>query len=231
MKQMRGIGRLFSTTDRGIGSCPRLPLLQGIFAILFLLLWTGPAASASGAERLEDYLKGLRTLSSRFAQVTLSADGGRMVESKGTLYLKRPGKFRWEYDSPVQQLIIADGKRVWLHDLELDQVSHQGQGKALNGTPAQLLASEEPIDRHFKVSPWDGGDEREWVELQPRKADTQVTKIRIGFIGKRLDTLLMEDSFGQLTRFTFTGTKRNPSLKADLFRLDQSTGGDFLQID
>ena len=154
-----------------------------------------------------------------------------MAESKGILYLKRPGKFRWEYDSPLKQIIVADGKRVWLHDLELDQVSHQGQNKALSGTPAQLLAAEEPIDRHFKVSPWDGGDEREWVELQPRKSDTQVVKIRIGFIGKRLDTLLMEDTFGQLTRFTFTKTKRNPSLKEDLFRLDESTGGDFLQID
>jgi len=173
----------------------------------------------------------LRSLSSRFEQITLSADGGRMVESQGMLYLKRPGKFRWEYDSPVKQIIIADGKRVWLHDLELDQVSHQSQGKALNGTPAQLLTTDEPLKRHFKVFPWSNGDEREWVELQPKEEDTQVVKIRIGFVGERLDTLLMEDSFGQLTRFTFSGTKRNPSLDDDLFRFDESAAGDFLRID
>jgi outer membrane lipoprotein carrier protein len=196
-----------------------------------LLFFDGSAVAATGAERLEDYLRGLRTLSARFDQTTLSADGGRMAKSAGKLYLKRPGKFRWEYDGPVKQIIVADGKRVWLHDLELDQVSHQGQRKALSGTPAQLLAAEEPVDRHFKVFPWDGGDEREWVELQPRKADTQVVRIRIGFIGNRLDTLLMEDSFGQLTRISFSGAKRNPSLKDDLFRIDESTGGDFLQID
>lgn len=198
--------------------------------LLVLFLWD-PAFAATGAERLESYLRGLTSLSSRFQQITLSADGGRMVESSGTLYLQRPGKFRWEYDSPVKQVIIADGKRVWLHDLELNQISHQSQGKALNGTPAQLLAADEPIDRHFEVLPWDGGDEREWVELQPRARDTQVVRIRIGFIGDRLDTLLMEDSFSQLTRFTFTATERNRTLASDLFRFEESTGGDFLQID
>ena len=153
------------------------------------------------------------------------------MESQGTLYLKRPGKFRWEYDAPIKQLIVADGKQVWLHDLELDQVSHQSEGKALDGTPAQLLTSEEPIERQFKVSPWNNGDEREWVELQPKAKDSQVTRIRIGFVGERLDTLLMEDSFGQLTRFTFTGTKRNPTLDDKLFRFKQPTGGNFLQFD
>jgi len=231
MTQIQKTGRLTSAANRRIRYRGCVHYLCRVCFSLLVLLSTVHAAAAPGAERLEDYLKGLRTLSSRFNQTTLSADGGRMAKSKGTLYLKRPGKFRWEYDSPVKQIIIADGNRVWLHDLELDQVSHRGQSKALSGTPAQLLAAEEPVDRHFKVSPWDGGDERDWVELRPKKADTQVVRIRIGFIGKRLDTLLMEDSLGQLTRISFTGTKRNPSLKDDLFHIDESTGGEFLQID
>jgi outer membrane lipoprotein carrier protein len=198
-------------------------------ATLSGLLSAGPAAAA-GAERLERYLKGLRTLTSEFEQITLSADGGRMVESQGTLYLKRPGRFRWEYRKPVEQIIVADGKRVWLHDLELDQVSHQSQNSALEGTPAQLLAADDPIERHFRVLPWDGGEGRQWVELQPRDPDSQVVKIRIGFIGEKLDTLLMEDSFGQLTRFSFTKTRRNRALDNSLFRLDQPVGGDFLEI-
>jgi outer membrane lipoprotein carrier protein len=215
----------------GIARRARSLRLAAFWLFPLALLICGQAAAVTAAERLQDYLDGLRSLRSSFEQITLSSDGGRMVESKGTLYLERPGKFRWEYESPVKQVIVADGDRVWLHDLELDQVSHQSQSKALNGTPAQLLAAEEPIDRHFKVSPWDGGDEREWVELQPKAEDTQVVRIRIGFIGERLDTLLMEDTFSQLTRFTFTKTERNPTLAEDLFRFDTSTGGDFLQID
>lgn len=212
------------TTRRGKG-------LALSAALLGLALAAPAGVRAAGAERLQAYLAGLKTLSSEFEQRTLAGDGGRMVESKGTFYLKRPGRFRWEYRTPIEQVIVADGDRVWMHDIELDQVSHQGQDKALTGTPAQLLANEEPIERHFKVLPWDGGDEREWVELQPKAEDTQVVRIRIGFVGDRLDTLLMEDSFGQLTRFIFTQTKRNPSLKDDLFRLKRPVGGDFLKID
>ncbi len=199
--------------------------------ILLAFLLGGPATAATGPERLKVYLRGLRSLVSDFRQITLNADGGRMVESRGTLYLRRPGKFRWEYKRPVKQVIVADGKRVWLHDLELDQVSHQSQAKCLSGTPVQLLVTEGPVDRHFKVTPWTAGDDREWVELRPKAKDTQVVRIRIGFIGKRLDTLVMEDSFGQLTRFVFTGTKRNPELDQDLFRFDASAIVDFLQID
>ncbi|WP_133512878.1 LolA family protein [Candidatus Thiosymbion oneisti] len=216
------------------GNIPYLAVsLRPIVSWLILpaLLLCGPAPAATGPERLQDYLRGLRSLVSDFRQITLNVDGGRIVESKGTFYLRRPGQFRWEYESPVKQIIVADGKRVWLHDLELDQVSHQSQAKALGGTPAQLLAMEGPVDRHFKVTPWDAGDGREWVELRPKAKDTQVVRIRIGFAGKRLDTLLMDDSFGQHTRFVFTGTKRNPRLDKDLFHFDASSAVDFLQID
>jgi outer membrane lipoprotein carrier protein len=194
-----------------------------------MLSWSG-GAMANGEARLRAYLEGLDTLSSEFRQITLSSDGGRMMESTGTLYLKRPGRFRWDYRSPTAQAIVADGSRVWLHDIELDQISHQSQESVLSGTPAQLLASDDPIESHFRILPWEAGDDREWVELQPKAQEGQVARIRVGFVGDRLDTLLMEDSFGQITRFSFTSTKRNPRLKDGLFRLEQPTGGDFLEI-
>jgi outer membrane lipoprotein carrier protein len=201
----------------------------GVLIVLLALPLIGQAAS-TGEERLRGYLKGLETLRAEFHQYTLSADGGRMIESEGTLYLQRPGRFRWEYREPLEQVIVADGSRVWLHDIELDQISHQSQASALDGTPAQLLASDEPIETHFQILAWDPGDGRDWVELQPKQADAQVTRIRIGFIGPDLDTLLMEDSFGQLTRFSFLASKRNPKLDAKLFKMEQPLGGDFLEM-
>jgi len=206
--------------------------LAGLRIILpVLLLLCGPVSAATGPERLKDYLGELKSLVSDFRQTTRNADGGRVMESRGTFYLRRPGRFRWEYKSPIKQVIVADGKRVWLHDLELDQVSHQSQPKALGGTLAQLLATEGPVDRHFRVTLWDTGDRYEWVELRPRAEDTQVVSIRIGFVGKHLEALVMEDSFGQRTRFVFTGTKRNLKLDEDLFRFDASSVVDFLRID
>lgn len=198
--------------------------------LIALAIATPATAAAGGAERLDAYLKGLDSLSAEFRQITLAADGGRIVEATGTLYLKRPGRFRWEYQAPMEQVIVADGKRVWLHDIELDQVSHQSQDNALAGTPAQLLASDDPVEKHFTVLPWDAGDQRDWLELQPKAGSGEIVKIRIGFVGAELDTLLMEDAFGQLTRLSFTSTKRNPSLSDDLFKLEKGAGGDLLQF-
>jgi outer membrane lipoprotein carrier protein len=207
----------------------------GIARLFFLLLGAALAQGASAKaeapiDRLHDFLKGLNTLSSQFQQVTLSPDGQHMVKSEGMLYIKRPGKFRWVYEKPVPQVIIADGSRVWLHDLELDQISNESEDKALQGTPAELLAGNAPIESEFKIMPWNGGNGLQWVELQPKAKDTQIVKIRIGFLGDKLDTLLMQDTFGQLTRFTFNDTKRNPVLKDDLFELRMPPGGNFFNI-
>lgn len=200
---------------------------------LAVLLASGQlnAASDNNLDKLENWLSGLDTLSTEFEQITLQPGGGRMLESRGTLYLKRPGQFRWEYETPFEQVIVADGKRVWLHDVELDQVSHQNQSKALAGTPAQLLAGDESITDHFEVSTWEPDDGREWVELQPKTHETDVVRIRIGFIDRRLDTFVMEDQFGQLTRFIFTDTRRNPRLDAGLFRLSRGAASEFFNMD
>ena len=138
-------------SESAAGRVRRRGLLHTIPFLVCLASAMPVFAAAGGAERLKTYLNGLRSLSSNFDQITLSADGGRMLESKGMLYLKRPGKFRWEYSKPAEQVIVADGKTVWLHDLELDQVSQKGQDSALSGTPAQLLANDQPIERHFEV--------------------------------------------------------------------------------
>jgi len=207
------------------------PGLRHAIAALTCLLLTAPVALADGIAELKHYLRGLNSLSADFRQITLSADGGQMLESTGTFYLLRPDRFRWDYDSPTEQQIVADGRRIYVHDKELEQVTHSSQKKILDGTPAQLLASEEPVEEYFDLRNIDEGDGRTWVELIPKTEDTEVAKLRIAFRNDSLDTLLMEDRFGQLTRFIFTDLERNPQLDYAMFRFEQPTGSDFLQID
>jgi len=190
-----------------------------------------PSWAWGAGEVLKDYLKGLTTLSSDFDQVTFNADHSAMTESGGVFYIKRPGKFRWEYRKPGEQIIVADGKRVYVYDVELEQVSHQDEAKALAGTPALLLADDGPIEGEFRVKDLPAADGMSWVELTPKATDTEVQQIRIGFEGKELRTLLMEDSFGQMTRLSFSHTERNPSLADDLFRLEPNKATDVLQFD
>lgn len=201
-----------------------------LFALLLTALWT-PVALADGIDELKSYLRGLNSLSADFRQITISADGSQMIESTGTFYLLRPNRFRWDYQTPSEQEIVADGSRIYVHDEELNQVTHSSQKKILDGTPAQLLASEQPVEDYFTLSNLDEGDGRTWVELVPKTEDTEVVKLRIAFKDGQLDNLLMEDRFGQLTRFIFTNLKRNPQLDYALFRFARPAGSDFLQVD
>jgi outer membrane lipoprotein carrier protein len=206
--------------------------LKSLGAILLIgLIWVGSASAEDGSKRVNDYLSGLDSLRADFEQFTFNAERTQMLESRGTFYLERPGRFRWEYDSPNRQVIIADGKRVYLHDLELKQVSHQSQSKALAGTPALLLADGGPIEKHFEASSLPSTDGRDWVELIPKAPDTDVLRIELGFGKDRLESLIMEDSFGQTTRLNFSSEQRNTRLSPDLFKIDQRAMDDFLSFD
>lgn len=218
--------------------CPAVTPLQrrGRATLLFIgaglaLLCFVQSAVADGVALVKDYLRGLNSLQADFRQITLTADGGQMLESRGTFYLMRPNRFRWDYDSPSEQQIIADGKRVYVYDKELAQVSHRSQKQILDGTPAQLLASDQPPEKYFTMRNIDRGDQRVWAELVPKTSDTDVEKLQIGFSNGELDTLVMEDRFGQLTRFIFSDIDRNPRLQYSFFRFERPAGADFLQID
>lgn len=214
----------------GRASRSRAGVLSLLVALL-LLPGIGGALAADGAERVNEYLAGLSSLRADFEQFTFNAERTRMMESRGTLYLQRPGRFRWEYSTPNRQVIIADGSRVYLHDLELKQVSHQSQSRALSGTPALLLADGGPIEKHFEASAIQSTDGRTWVELVPKAQDTDVLRIELGFGEDNLESLIMEDSFGQTTRLNFTGAERNATLSADLFKMEQGSMDDFLSFD
>lgn len=205
--------------------------LAWLLLVLLVCSAAQPTLAAEGAQRVDDYLKHLNSLQADFEQFTFNAERTHMAQARGTLYLQRPGRFRWEYADPDKQIIIADGSRVYVHDVELQQVSHQSQARALRGTPALLLSNAEPIEQHFAARSIESSDGRDWVELIPKDKETDVVRIELGFNQDTLDSLIMEDSFGQETRLNFTGTQRNVSLKPELFKIDQSAVDDFLSYD
>ena len=194
-----------------------------------LLLWAAQAPAADGQQRLNRFLEGLDTLQAQFQQTVISAGLDQAMSSKGTFYLKRPGRFRWTYNDPAGQFVIADGERVWLYDAELEQVSHQSQKEALRGTPALLLSGSGPVEEHFEVIELGSRVGLEWLELLPRGEESEIIKVQVAFRGDQLDRLEMIDSFGQITRFRFAGIQRNPVLDPSLFRFDPPPGVDMLE--
>ena len=187
----------------------------GLMAGIFLFaMGVSQAFAVSGKEQMETFLDGLVTLKADFEQRVWSGSQGQ--RSVGILYLQRPGRFRWDYRTPDQS-VIADGRRIWLHDRELEQVSYQGQERALEGTPALLLVDTGPLENHFRIQEMGPHQDRHWVELLPIQEESEFTRILLGFRSNELQELEMTDKFGQVTRFNFEHVERNAEIDPALF--------------
>jgi outer membrane lipoprotein carrier protein len=199
-----------------------------LYVLVLGLLLSVSAFATTAPQRLHRFLDGLQTLEAQFDQTVTSSDHVSTARARGTLYLSRPGRFRWSYTDPDGQLVVADGDRVWLYDPDLEQVSHQSQAEALRGTPALLLSDTGPVDKHFKVV--DLGDDMglDWVELIPKAKGSEVVKVLVGFKGDQLAALEMVDTFGQTTRFHFHNVQRNPKLNPALFHYTPPPGIDVM---
>jgi outer membrane lipoprotein carrier protein len=183
-----------------------------------LLICAAPALqAANGQQQLNAFMRNLNTLQAGFRQTVQPTDDDNVYTSSGVFYLKRPGQLRWEYEDPATQVIVADGKRIWLHDLELEQVSHRSQQAALKGTPAQLLSGTAPVEEHFELQDLGERDGLSWIELRPKEKEAQFEKLRLGLADDQLRRMEMYDKFGQITRFFFFDLQRNPKLSPELF--------------
>ncbi len=176
----------------------------------------GQAADALAA--LEAFLRGLRTLHAGFTQTLYDERGKTLEVSSGLLDLQRPGHFRWEYKEPYQQLIVADGKSIWVYDKDLDQVTIKNFDDSTQNTPALLLSSERPLTDLFTVEalPNSPAGERQ-VELLPKAADAQFASMLILFSAHQLLRLHVEDKLGQTSVIVFGAQTPNPTLDAALF--------------
>ena len=169
---------------------------------------------------MQRFLDGLTTLQANFEQSILNTERTAANRSQGTFYLQRPSKFRWDYTEPEEQLIVADGRQIWLYDPELEQVSVTRQQTALAGTPAMLLVSGAPVEEAFEVIDIGSSQGFDWVELIPRDEESQFIRILLAFAGDQLQRMEMADKFGQTTRFQFYDIRHNPHFDSALFEFE-----------
>ena len=180
---------------------------------------------AGGLDQLKAFVDGTKSGKSSFQQVVTGRDR-RDRTSVGTFYFQRPGRFRWSYDKPVEQLIVGDGTKLWIFDRDLNQVIVRSQAAALGGSPAALLAGDNALERNFTLT--DAGTENglAMVEARPKSADGSLSRVRIGFrdnLPRRMELL---DAFGNSTLLTFDHFERNPALDSALFAFAPPSGAD-----
>lgn len=196
--------------------------------VLALLAAVSPA-QAGGVERLKAFVSQARSGQAQFEQTVLDRAGRKVQAASGTFQFQRPGRFRWAYDRPAEQLIVGDGKRFWVYDKDLNQVTVKKLDLALGATPAALLAGSEDIEVAFRLEDGGAKDGLEWVEALPRNRESGFERVRMGFNAQALpEAMELKDQFGQTTYLKFSKIEKNPKLAAELFTFAPPKGADVI---
>ena len=196
---------------------------------LLLLLWLpGVALGASTVDELKSLLQQTTTARAHFAQIVLDSNMKTLQQATGTMQFSRPGRFRWEYDKPYEQIIVGDGTRVWLYDKDLNQVTVRRFDRAIGSSPAALLAGSNEIEKDYTLKGLPSRDGLDWLEAVPRTPDTAFERIRMGFGKTGLEAMELRDQFGQTTVIKFSTIERNAKLAPELFRFTPPKGVDVI---
>ena len=197
------------------------------FALALALAFAAGAQAAS-LERFQVYLRGTQSARADFVQQVFDRNGKRVQESKGSFLFLRPGRFRWNYLKPYPQLIVGDGERVWVHDLDLNQVTVRKLAGAIGSTPAALLAGAADIGKAFELSEAGEKDGLEWLDARPREREAGFERVRLGLGVAGVEAMELVDHFGQTTLLRFSNIARNPKLDGTEFRFAPPPGVDVL---
>ena len=187
------------------------------------------AGAASAAADVDHYLAGLSSWSADFKQTISDGHGKELRSAAGKFSLERPGKFRWDYSEPSEQLILADGKQIWFYDKDLAQANVRDMDTSLASTPASLLSGSGSVGAQFNVTAMPPSAGLQWFQLIPKHADTDFQLVRIGFDKNgELVSMFLADKLNQITQLTFSNAKRNVSLAPDLFSFVPPPGVDVI---
>ena len=192
------------------------------------LLCAALAAQADAVDTLRDFVHDVKSGRSAFSQTVTSTDGARKKTSSGQFEFLRPGRFRFSYTKPFEQLVVADGVKVWIYDADLNQASSRKLAQALGATPAALLTGAS-LDSDFVLTPQPAKDGLEWALATPKAKDGPFQSMRVGFKGRDVAAVEIVDSFGQRSLLQFSRFEANVALDAARFNYTPPAGADVIE--
>lgn len=186
-------------------------------------------AYAGARDELKSFTTGLKGLDGQFSQQVYDAKGKLKESSSGRVALSAPRLFRWEYAKPYPQLIVADGKKVWVYDPDLQQVTVREQGSEEQNSPLSALIDPAKLDQQFNVKESGTADGLQWLTLTPKsEGEASFQSARLGFGKGGLSRMEVLDAVGQNTKISFSGWKRNPAFAATTFKYTPAEGVDIV---
>jgi outer membrane lipoprotein carrier protein len=201
--------------------------IRTTLAIVALTL-AGASAQADALDTLREFSRDVKSGRAEFTQTVTSPDGVKKKTSSGSFEFARPNRLRFAYKKPFEQIIVSDGKTVWLHDVDLNQVSIRGYDQALGATPAALLSGS-GLEKDFDLSAQPPRDGLDWVQAVPKAKGGNIELLQIGFKGKALAALELKDAFGQRSLMQFGEVATNVPINEATFRLVPPKGADIVE--
>jgi outer membrane lipoprotein carrier protein len=182
-----------------ISSAGRTRLLIGIFLAFAVARAACAQQVSEGQQLIEDFVSNVLTMSGRFEQQLVDADNIVVDKSSGTIEIQKPGRFRWTYLEPYEQILVADGLNVWSYDVDLEQVTVKPQAEVLASTPALLLGGSQNVLDDFEYIGSFADRDTIWVRLRPINTDNGFTRVELGFNDGKLGRMIFSDNLGQTT--------------------------------
>ncbi|MEP7297744.1 MAG: outer membrane lipoprotein chaperone LolA [Burkholderiales bacterium] len=196
--------------------------------IALALAGAGLAAQADAVDTLRGFIRDVNTGRAQFTQTVTSPDGAKKKTSSGSFEFSRPNRFRFAYAKPFEQLIVADGQKVWIFDADLNQASSRKFSSALGATPAALLAGGS-LDKDFDLVALPSKDGLDWVQANPKLKDGAFKSVRVGFRAKELAAVEIVDAFDQRSLLQFSQFAAGVTFAADAFRFTPPAGADVIE--
>lgn len=217
-----------------------LPAVEAFFCkrsvcVVWLLLagicFGSQAGAADARQQLDHFLQTVDAFQADFEQTLYDADSTPLQTSTGSVKIKRPGRFVWTYSSPTEQQIIADGERIWLYDVDLEQVTVNAIEQRINGTPLALLMDSAALSEAFSIAELGTSDGIDWLELTPKTENSDFELVFIGLKDGELAAMELRDNFGQATQIRFSRYEQDVMFDDAEFEFEIPAGVDVIGLE
>jgi outer membrane lipoprotein carrier protein len=206
-----------------------IPLFRAaVFSLLYVLAGFAPAADTPEAQ-LRRFVDGVKTMTAHFEQTQANERGEPLSTSTGQMILSRPGRFRWAYEQPYEQLMVCDGQKIWLYDPDLSQVTVRPASEALGGTPAALLAQRASLTEEFVLEGLGSQNGAGGVRMKPKSDDSDFSAIEFWLLGEAPERMVFHDRLGNRTDVRFSGVQINAKVDEALLRFKPPKGAEVIE--
>ena len=202
-----------------------------LFLSLLLPMSTTGANEAGGArDELAQFAANLERFQAEFTQTVKSGDGRVQDQTQGEVWLQKPDKLRWVYSGEYPEIIVADGKNIWIYDESLEQVTVKPQSEEATDSPLMILIDVGKLDQQFQVTELGEFEGMDLLELKSLDSESEFERILLGMVQDGIRLMAMEDAFGQRTEIHFQNVKVNAPADPGLFRFTPPEGTDVVGI-